>query len=266
MWEQYFSDFLSCLESEEPLQLHSEPEIESGANEEEIAIPQKLFIPKNVFFTGTVNVDETTYMFSPKVLDRAFTIELQTVDLEGFGRTIGANMPGELTLKSIPALHVPKKPDASDWNDFAQMADGQLRNVLVRLNEILAPNGLHFGYRVANEIARFVLLAGKHNNESSDALWAALDLAILEKVLPKFHGTQQELDEPLRAFFAFSQTAAPPSDVPSWDAIRLEWRAAMQRLEPVGKTLADPKLPRVARKTWLMLQRLHQQGFTSFIA
>ena len=35
-------------------------------------------IPSNVFFVGTVNVDETTYMFSPKVLDRAHVIELES--------------------------------------------------------------------------------------------------------------------------------------------------------------------------------------------
>ena len=33
-------------------------------------------LPPNLFFVGTVNVDETTYMFSPKVLDRAHVIEL----------------------------------------------------------------------------------------------------------------------------------------------------------------------------------------------
>ena len=35
-------------------------------------------IPRNVFVVGTVNVDETTYQFSPKVLDRATTFEVRT--------------------------------------------------------------------------------------------------------------------------------------------------------------------------------------------
>jgi hypothetical protein len=43
----------------------------------------RLAIPKNVFVIGTVNVDETTYMFSPKVLDRAFVLEFNDVDLAG---------------------------------------------------------------------------------------------------------------------------------------------------------------------------------------
>ena len=47
-------------------------------------IPARLKIPSNVFFTGTVNIDETTYMFSPKVLDRANVIEFNEVDLPDF--------------------------------------------------------------------------------------------------------------------------------------------------------------------------------------
>src|SRR5215213_6935110 len=39
---------------------------------------QRLPMPRNLFVLGTVNVDETTYLFSPKVLDRAFTFEFRT--------------------------------------------------------------------------------------------------------------------------------------------------------------------------------------------
>jgi 5-methylcytosine-specific restriction endonuclease McrBC GTP-binding regulatory subunit McrB len=74
--EQYFSDFLSCLESNEEMELHEEARIEEGDTEDSLRVPRRFRIPSNVFFTGTVNVDETTHMFSPKVLDRAFAIEL----------------------------------------------------------------------------------------------------------------------------------------------------------------------------------------------
>src|SRR5690606_12776113 len=57
--ERYFADFLSAMESKEgiPLQPHK---AENG-------VPEKLEIPKNLFIIGTVNIDETTNMFSPKV-------------------------------------------------------------------------------------------------------------------------------------------------------------------------------------------------------
>jgi 5-methylcytosine-specific restriction endonuclease McrBC GTP-binding regulatory subunit McrB len=41
------------------------------------SIPRRLRLPENLFVIGTVNVDETTYMFSPKVLDRANVIEFR---------------------------------------------------------------------------------------------------------------------------------------------------------------------------------------------
>lgn len=66
--ERYFADFLSAIESGQPIPLYS--------NDDE---NYELDIPDNLLIVGTVNVDETTYMFSPKVLDRANTIEFPTM-------------------------------------------------------------------------------------------------------------------------------------------------------------------------------------------
>ena len=63
--ERYFADFLSAIESGEEIPLYGKDET--------------LELPSNLFIIGTVNVDETTYMFSPKVLDRANTIEFETL-------------------------------------------------------------------------------------------------------------------------------------------------------------------------------------------
>lgn len=79
--ERYFADFLSAIESTKgELLLHSEGDkdtllaTESGGV---MRVPRTLKIPDNVFVIGTINVDETTYMFSPKVLDRANVIEVK---------------------------------------------------------------------------------------------------------------------------------------------------------------------------------------------
>jgi 5-methylcytosine-specific restriction protein B len=59
--------------------------------------PPSIKLPKNLFIIGTVNIDETTYMFSPKVLDRANTIEFRLTekDLEDF---IASDMPLKMEL------------------------------------------------------------------------------------------------------------------------------------------------------------------------
>jgi hypothetical protein len=65
--ERYFADFLSAMETKEGrLLLHREgcplPRNQGGPCD----VPETLVLPRNVFVIGTVNVDETTYMFSPK--------------------------------------------------------------------------------------------------------------------------------------------------------------------------------------------------------
>ncbi len=159
--EHYFSDFLSALESGEPIHLHDDPAIEAGETGDAVPVPRQLRVPPNLLFTGTVNVDETTYMFSPKVLDRAFTIELNRVDLEDYGveSAEDTDTSGTLGLVRLPgSLGVARKPGAADWDRFGQYLGGDLRRVVLDLHVLLAEEGRHFGYRVANEIARFVTL------------------------------------------------------------------------------------------------------------
>src|SRR5690606_32630707 len=69
--ERYFADFLSIMETKESIQLYSGHDRDSGNK----SIPKKIYWPENLFIIGTVNIDESTYMFSPKVLDRANVIE-----------------------------------------------------------------------------------------------------------------------------------------------------------------------------------------------
>ena len=72
--ERYFADFLSIMESGDSIKLYSGADRLDSASH---PIPKEIGWPKNLFIIGTVNIDETTYMFSPKVLDRANVIEFR---------------------------------------------------------------------------------------------------------------------------------------------------------------------------------------------
>jgi hypothetical protein len=268
--EHYFADFLSCLESGERLHLHDDPETESGETADGRAIPRTLAIPPNLFFTGTVNIDETTYMFSPKVLDRAFTIELNEVDLDALGGQADAWGASPLALVELPGMPVQQdRPSAVDWIALGELLDGELQARVQDFHALLARTNRHFGYRVACEVARYVTLAARQASENEDTLWTALDLALLQKVLPKFHGTQAELDDVLGALFALAvdPTGSPETARGDWR----QWAFERGRLLPIAKAgdgaagPADPDLPRTAAKLWRMLDRLYRQGFTSFI-
>lgn len=267
--EHYFSDFLSCMESGEALHLHDSDTIEGGETEEGISIPKEIRIPDNLFIIGTVNVDETTYMFSPKVLDRAFTIELCEVDLRNFGTSSAHEDKTEFALDNFDGqLKYDKKPDTMDWDEFCTLEYGGLKDVIIQLNDILQQDNRHFGYRVANEISRYVLLAKKQGDRTSESIWTALDLAILQKVLPKFHGTQQELEAILGKMFYFACTMHADYDKarhkPVFDAFSV-LNSCLLSKSTEGVYSEQPKLPRTAAKLYRMLRRLKSQGFTSFI-
>ncbi len=268
--EHYFSDFLSCLESEERLHLHDDLALESGMSEEGEAIPRRIKIPPNLFFTGTVNVDETTYMFSPKVLDRAFTLELDEVDLVNFRKSgddvddRGSNTPLRLG-RFDGALVIGRSPSAVDWERFRPLDDGRLYELVIRLNKRLEQDHRHFGYRVATEIARFVNLAAEQAVQNEGLYRSALDVAVLSKVMPKLHGTQQELEELLARLLAFAiDTNSSPTAKASEGDWRLDGYTLVPRSEAEGEKPL-PELPRTAAKLWRMMRRLRQQGFTSFI-
>ncbi len=303
--EHYFSDFLSALESGEDIPLHKDEGIANGKSGPRV--PKDLKVPSNVLFTGTVNVDETTYMFSPKVLDRAFTIEFDQVDLEGFTEgssrqdASGLNLDGTQGPLDLLPSGQPKdddwKPSRDDWVEFSKEAPGH-HKALLQLHDILETQHRHFGYRVANEIARFVNLARRQAKDAEAAVDAAFDLALLQKVLPKFHGTQQELDSLLEEIFRFAvyggghvpkknQTVdlndwkvskghlvsrpnaeAPPpasSQTPSDDADTDANESDSDTETAADAGTASPAHPRTGAKVLRMLNRLRDRGFTSFI-
>lgn len=268
--EYYFSDFLSCLESDAPIHLHDDPAIEEGEDKEGKAIPCDLKIPDNLFITGTVNVDETTYMFSPKVLDRAFTIELSEVDFEAAtGGAIPSGQTEFLQLRKMKStLQWEKGSTREAWKELSGLSSKYTASI-TGLNDILGKYNRHFGYRVAWEMARFVCLASDQTGSNNSAVLASLDLAIMEKVLPKLHGTQGELEQPLLELFSYCITGPNGSGMTKTLLNPEDWTVSNGILNPVKTkeevAIIKPKFPRSAKKLWWMLDRLKRQGFTSFI-
>lgn len=265
--EHYFADFLSALESGEPLHLHDNPDVEEGlteGDEQGVPVPRQLSIPTNVFFIGTVNVDESTYMFSPKVLDRAFTIELNSVDLGALSS--GVERGGDLVLgRWNGRLDPPARPGRKDWQWLGSLEEGAHIAQVQAFHSLLSLHNRHFGYRVATEVARFVRLAADQSDEPSEASWAALDLALLQKVLVKLHGTRHELSSILESLLRFTLLGADGSqdkpDLSQWSYLPEE--AVVQRKDEAADI--DAVFPRSAAKLWRMRERLRETGFTSWI-
>ena len=188
--ERYFADFLSTMESGDKIPLHK---IESDS----LIIPSSIKLPKNLFIVGTVNIDETTYMFSPKVLDRANTIEfrLNDKDLADF---IKSDIKLNMDLLKAQGANMSE----SFMNMALQETDKNLKSSEEDLKLFfseLKKSGAEFGYRTANEIGRLMWML-EALGEKGDNL---LDIAIMQKLLPKLHGSRNKLTKVLPVLGGF---------------------------------------------------------------
>lgn len=187
--ERYFADFLSAIESNENIPLHGEDELE---------------LPSNLFIVGTVNVDETTYMFSPKVLDRANTIEFETYSAKDYmtNKFDTSKPEGNIEYledilqdQDIQYMSIQELEQVFDNDEFWQ----ELSDEIFKFQEILKESGFDFGFRVINEIVRFMAVAYKYENEPENwTNWKRyFDAQIKQKMLPKLHGSQKVIGETL---------------------------------------------------------------------
>lgn len=183
--ERYFADFLSVMESKDKFKLHSDIE------QEKSGVPFELSWPKNLFVVGTVNIDETTYMFSPKVLDRANAIEFRVTDKE---ITDFLNSPNQINLEQL------EKKGANMAADFIKIAINKefkdfntydLNKTLVNFFGQLQKTGAEFGYRTGMEIHRLYQQLAVINEDISEN--DKIDIAVMQKLLPKLHGSRRKL-------------------------------------------------------------------------
>ncbi|MDP8269735.1 MAG: hypothetical protein P9L97_13535 [Candidatus Tenebribacter davisii] len=198
--ERYFADFLSAMESEEEIPLHPDSkEWKDKSGNWNDGIPASIKLPSNLFIIGTVNIDETTYMFSPKVLDRANVIEFRVTDKE---------LNEFLKNPARPDLDFLKGKGEAMAADFVKLAKAKAQNsddsdkvkeTLLEFFRYLKIAGAEFGYRTAFEISKF---CAKLSLITQDNMWEIdekLDAAIMQKLLPKLHGSRKKLEPVLNS-------------------------------------------------------------------
>jgi hypothetical protein len=279
--ERYFADLLSAIESGEPVHLHSDKDA-NGAPAVRDGVLGEAHLPPNLFIVGTVNVDETTYMFSPKVLDRANVLEFRvsSSELKGFLQDPAAVGFGKLDAAGVEygkqftalAQQSPQLPDVE-----RKMFEAEL----CLFFEALQAANAEFGFRVAKEGAAFLHF---HKLLSGDG-WefkAAMDAQILQKLLPKLHGSRNTLEPVLctLATLCFAKRTWEPDDDGKEFAHLKGTRAEAAKaarmedesLDPLGLTPEGNRTYPTAEayyrlsfeKIVRMLERLRANGFTSF--
>ena len=279
--ERYFADLLSAIESGEPVHLHGDKDT-GGAPTLRDGVPGELRLPSNLFTVGTVNVDETTYMFSPKVLDRANVLEFRISgsELKEFLENPAAVDFGK--LDAAGAVHGKRLTALAQQSSRLLDAERkQFEAELCLFFEALQAANAEFGFRVAKEGASFVhfhkLLSG-----TGWEFKEAMDAQILQKLLPKLHGSRNVLEPVLctLATLCFAKRTWELDDEGKEFAylkgLRVEAAKATrmedESLDPLGLTPEGKRTYPTAEacyrlsfeKITRMLERLRANGFTSF--
>lgn len=205
--EQYFAEYLSVIESRklnpdgtittDPIiEYVDEPWYHSLIaqlfDDEDRGASRRLTIPQNLFVVGTVNMDETTFSFSRKVLDRAMTIEMNEVDLHGGLERGAGNEIGYIGNSIIG--------DAAEgcdvYEDNRELCD-QVLAYLEQVNTILEGTPFKIAYRTRNEFLMYAVNRQKLAPDSQQ--WQTLDEMTSMKILSRIEGdsdrTQSVLDK-----------------------------------------------------------------------
>lgn len=235
--EYYFSDLLSVMESRK----WQDGEIRTSAVLPEDVIGESLTIPPNVYFAGTVNMDETTHPFSKKVLDRANTIEFGEVYLDHFDFIDSSNEtdPFQVHNNQLQGQFLHLKDAYFDHKELIQRVTTDLMEVNAYLKKI----GAHVGYRVRDEVCFYMI----HNDQSGLMTYnEAFDFQLLQKILPRIAGSDSGVQAVLIDLYQFCT-----SRIVSVDQLPIE-------------VDEGARFPKSAYKLLEMLRRLPVDGFTSF--
>ncbi|WP_242248143.1 MrcB family domain-containing protein [Bacillus cereus group sp. BfR-BA-01523] len=232
--EYYFSDFLSVIESRK----WKDGKIVTSPVLPESITNKHLTIPSNVYIIGTVNMDETTHPLSKKVLDRANTIEFNTVNLDYFNflMDIEEKEAEIVSNRSLATEYLHLKECFKENEDLVR----NISNILIEINKTLESVGAQVGYRIRDEICFYMAYNEKGKLLSFDE---ALDYQIYQKILPRLAGSDGRTEEVLKQLYVL---------------------CANEEYDSGNNDASYAKYPRSANKLSYMLRRFEYDGFTSF--
>lgn len=225
--EQYFAEFLSVLETRSRDQ---EGHVVTGAlvdkqyfkddtkMKEDLGLDgaddwtikvrsdlvnKGLTLPPNLIIIGTVNMDDTTYQFSRKVIDRAMTIEMNGGELsQMFGNSNSLKYRSDedvVKLGMFKAPYINADEVIERYQSQAQIIKEKLPEELEAVNTALKDTPFQISYRVLNELVIYLgtlmdEATAKGETIDDDALPALIDQAMdqitLMKILPRIEGDE----------------------------------------------------------------------------
>ncbi|AGY77762.1 McrB family protein [Clostridium autoethanogenum] len=244
--EYYLSEYLSLIESRKV----ENNEIITDNIFSNSYINNKyceLYIPENLYIVGTVNMDDTTFQFSRKVLDRANTIEFSEVDLSKLflnNKETQEFVNENISNNFMKANYLNINDIEEEYRNFAIL----INKKIIKINEILKKAKKHFAYRVRDEII-FYMIENKKAELLDENL--AFDYQIMQNILPAISGSEAIIKDTLVELFNFCLGK---------EAILSD----SNYLEDAGNYLKDAVYYKSASKILDMLRGYKYDGFATY--
>ena len=258
--EQYFAEYLSVIESRKlnaDGSITTDPIIPFEDTEAYGTLIDQLFdteadrvaykskdgkrlaIPQNLFVVGTVNMDETTFSFSRKVLDRAMTIEMNEVNLYGGLTDEGSE------IGYIGNCIIGNAAEGKDvYTDNKELCD-QVLVYLEKVNTVLEGTPFKIAYRTRNEFLLYAV--NRQLLDEKSQLWQTLDEMTSMKILSRIEGDSERTKTVLEGLKALVENEINKA-IP-------EAEEGKEKL----KSITDTKIEE-------MLGKLKVSGYTSYWA
>lgn len=246
--ESYASAILSGVETGDPCLPNLHPQGELWVTDDELSL---IAVPSNLFIIGTVDLTETLHDFPMKFLSRANALELRvtTDDLSIEARRPSNCPPGsqELVKRFLETSRVvePLRNHEDAINIFA-------RNLRI-VHSLLQEGRFEFGQKTFSEAVRFAHMFFDAGQEDP---FKALDLQVLQRILPRLQGTKKQLEPTLSALGQFCHEGKGEQ--------KSLGRGA-RPFEPLQHSPADSRLPRSFERICRMTKSLRKEGFARFL-
>lgn len=252
--EYYLSDVLSIIETRrfKGNNIVTNPIIELEYYSKDAEAAEKygeVMLPENLYIIGTVNMDETTFPFSKKVLDRANTIEFSHIQMiPQFDNEI-ATEEIEIDLDNeFLKTHYLLLNDCKEHEEYVNSICEDLQEI----NKILSIANSNIGYRIRDEIVFYML-----NNMQSKVLEndEAMDFEIMQKILPRIQGSSSSIKEMLSELFKYCAG--------DFEGYQIKNNDISSNMIMVADG-PDCKYKQSAKKIAFMVRRFEEDGFTSY--
>ncbi|MBS6022529.1 MAG: AAA family ATPase [Paeniclostridium sordellii] len=229
--EYYLSDYLSIIESRKKVG-------------QDIITDSELQIPDNIYLIGTVNMDDTTFTFSRKVLDRANTIEFSDVNLENLFEEITEEeiTPIKVDNRFLKTTYLKTMDIEEEYREYAK----EINKKIIEINNILKQSQKQFAYRVRDEILFYMIENKKSELLNEDV---AFDYQIMQKILPAITGSEQSIAQVLIDLFNFTCEGKVIDDID---------------IEEAQKHVESAKYKKSAEKIVYMLKGYQNDGYISY--